>query len=156
LAKIAISFENKATGEVDVYLVDTDVISEIRKGDRANPGVRAFFAEAIGSGIPLYLSVVTIGELRKGVERIRHRGDAMQAKQLERWLRQVSVTYAECILRIDEDIAHVWGRLCVPHAENPLDKQIAATALIHDLAVVTRNTAHFTPTGVRVHNPFQV
>jgi len=137
-----------------MYLVDTDVISEIRKGDKANLGVRAFFDSASRDGIDLYLSVVSIGELRQGVERIRHRGDLEQAQLLEHWLNQVSRAYADAILPIDEETAHVWGRLRVPNPENPLDKQIAATALIHDLAVVTRNTEHFAPTGVRLKNPF--
>jgi predicted nucleic acid-binding protein len=137
-----------------MYLVDTDVISEARKGEKANLGVREFFRAAGATAIPLYLSVVTIGELRTGVERLRHRGDVTQAKRLERWLRQVTTTYAEAILPIDEEIAHVWGRLRVPNPENPLDKQIAATALIHDLTVVTRNTNHFAPTGVKLRNPF--
>ena len=97
---------------------------------------------------------MTIGELRQGVERIRHRGDLPQARRLERWLAQLTTTYADAILPIDEEIAQVWGRLRVPNPENPLDKQIAATALMHDLAVVTRNTEHFTPTGVRLLNPF--
>jgi predicted nucleic acid-binding protein len=153
--RTATSAASNAIGEVDVYLVDTDVISEIRKGEKANSGVRGFFATASKEGIPLYLSVVTIGELRTGVERLRHRGDTAQAKRLERWLRQITTTYADAILPADIDIAHVWGRLRVPNHENPLDKQIAATALIHDLAVVTRNTAHFAPTGVRIHNPFE-
>jgi hypothetical protein len=104
--------------------------------------------------VDLYLSVVSIGELRQGVERIRHRGDGPQARLLERWLKQVSSAYSDAILPIDEDTAHVWGRLRVPNPENPLDKQIAATALIHDLTVVTRNIEHFTPTGVRLKNPF--
>jgi predicted nucleic acid-binding protein len=152
--RTATSFVSRPIGEVKVYLVDTDVISELRKGEKANSGVRGFFATARKEGTPLYLSVVTIGELRTGVERLRHRGDAPQAKRLERWLRQVTTAYADAILPIDMDIAQVWGRLRVPNPENPLDKQIAATALIHDLAVVTRNTAHFAPTGVRIHNPF--
>lgn len=137
-----------------MYLVDTDVISEARKGDRANGGVRAFFATARRDAVPLYLSVVTIGELRQGVERIRHRGDLAQARRLERWLARLTTTYADAILPIDEEVAQVWGRLRVPNPENPLDKQIAATALMHDLMVVTRNTGHFTPTGVRLLNPF--
>ncbi len=137
-----------------MYLVDTDVISEIRKGEKANPGVRAFFADAIRESVDVYLSVVTIGELRQGVERIRHRGDDAQAKRLSRWLKQVTTLYAESILSFDEETAHVWGRLRVPNPENPLDKQIAATALIHDLTVVTRNTDHFGPTGARLINPF--
>jgi hypothetical protein len=138
-----------------MYLVDTDVISEIRKGDRANPGVREFFAVVRREATPLYLSVVTIGELRTGVERLRHRGDLAQAKRLERWLLQIIRTYSESVLPLDEEIAQVWGRLRVPNPENPLDKQIAATALIHELTVVTRKTPHFAPTGVRLHNPFK-
>jgi predicted nucleic acid-binding protein len=153
-AKTATSLAISAITERDMYLVDTDVISEIRKGDRAHAGVREFFATVSREAIPLYLSVVTIGELRMGVERVRHRGDDAQAKLLEDWLRQVTTTYAESILFLDEETAHVWGRLRVPNPENPLDKQIAATALIHDLTVVTRNTAHFTPTGVKLRNPF--
>ena len=138
-----------------MYLVDTDVISEIRKGERAQDGVREFFEVASRDAIPLYLSVVTVGELRTGVERLRHRGDIKQADLLERWLRRVTQSYADTILPFDEETAHVWGRLRVPNPENPLDKQIAATALIHDLTVVTRNTEHFAPTGVRLKNPFE-
>lgn len=138
-----------------MYLVDTEVISEARKGDRGNAGVRGFFAQASREGAELYLSVVTIGELRQGVEKIRHRGDQSQAQRLERWLLRLTSTYADRILALDEETAHVWGRLRVPNPENPLDKQIAATALIHDLTVVSRNLAHYAPTGVRVSNPFR-
>jgi predicted nucleic acid-binding protein len=87
-------------------------------------------------------------------ERIRHRGDDAQAERLGRWLKQVTTIYAESVLPFDEETAHVWGRLRVPNPENPLDKQIAATALIHDLTVVTRNTDHFAPTDARLLNPF--
>lgn len=137
-----------------MYLVDTDVISEARKGDQGNAGVRGFFSQASQEGAELYLSAVTIGELRQGVERIRHRGDGAQAQRLEHWLLRVTSAYADRILPLDEETAHVWGRLRVPNPENPLDKQIAATALIHDLVVVSRNVAHYAPTGVRVRNPF--
>ena len=137
-----------------MYLLDTDVISEMRKGGNANPGVRAIFADTSRKSVDLYLSVVTIGEMRQGVERIRHRGDDPQAKRLERWLKRVTTIYAESILPFDEETAHVWGRLRVPNPENPLDKQIAATALIHDLTVVTRNIGHFEATGARLLNPF--
>jgi len=137
-----------------MHLVDTDVISEARKGDKANDGVRAFFADAARNDIQLFLSAVTIGELRQGIESIRHRGDHGQAQRLDRWLGGVTSDYANAVLPFDQDIAQVWGRLRVPHPENLLDKQIAATALIYDLSVVTRNTAHFEPTGVPVLNPF--
>ncbi|HEY7641097.1 MAG TPA: type II toxin-antitoxin system VapC family toxin [Steroidobacteraceae bacterium] len=137
-----------------MYLIDTDVVSEARKGDKANPGVRAFFSDAARDDAELYISAVTIGELRQGVEALRHRGDAPQAKRLERWLDRVSGDFRETILPFDQEAAHVWGRLRVPNCENPLDKQIAATALIHDLVVVTRNVAHYQATGVRILNPF--
>lgn len=149
-----ISLESNPIAGADVYLVDTDVISEARKGEQANAGVRAFFARASREAIELHLSVITIGELRQGVERIRHRGDKPQALRLERWLSQITTAHAEKILPIDEETAHVWGRLRVPNPENPLDKQIAATALIHDLVVVSRNIARYAPTGVRTVNPF--
>lgn len=137
-----------------MYLVDTDVISEARKGDKANAGVKTFFHTASRDNTPLFLSAITIGELRQGVEIIRHRGDGLQAVRLERWLDRVTNDYADAILPLDEETAHVWGRLRVPHPENPLDKQIAATALIYDLIVVSRNSAHYEPTGVQLVNPF--
>jgi toxin FitB len=137
-----------------VYLVDTDVISEARKGAKANAGVQEFFRDTAKNGAPLYLSAVTVGELRQGVEAIRHRGDVSQALRLSRWLGRVARDYADSILAFDAETAQVWGRLRVPNPENPLDKQIAATALINDLTVVTRNVAHYETTGARVMNPF--
>lgn len=135
-------------------MVDTDVISEARKGAAANAGVQAFFERAARGAANLYLSVITIGELRQGVEKIRHRGDEIQARRLEQWLSRLTAEYADQILPLDEETAQVWGRLRVPNPENPLDKQIAATALIHDLTVVTRNVDPFQPTGARLMNPF--
>lgn len=137
-----------------MYLVDTDVISEVRKGTKANAGVRAFFRDAAKRNVALYLSAITIGELRRGVEVIRHRGDGPQAMRLSHWLARITSDYADSILAFDAEIAEVWGRLRVPNPENPLDKQIAATALMHDLTVVTRNTAHYDVTGLRLLNPF--
>ncbi|HET9108436.1 MAG TPA: type II toxin-antitoxin system VapC family toxin [Steroidobacteraceae bacterium] len=137
-----------------MYLIDTDVISELRKGTRASPGVRKFFADAAREEAALYLSVITLGELRQGVERIRYRGDIAQAAELERWLEKLKSDYRDNILPLEDDAADLWGRLRVPHPENPLDKQIAAIALIYDLIIVTRNIEHFEPTGARLHNPF--
>jgi toxin FitB len=137
-----------------VFLVDTDVISEARKGGKGNAGVREFFRNATRNNIALFLSAITIGELRQGVENIRHRGDSAQAARLERWLDRLTVDYADAILPFDHETAQIWGRLRAPHPENPLEKQIAASALIHDLTVVTRNTDHYQPTGAKMVNPF--
>ncbi|WP_084004106.1 type II toxin-antitoxin system VapC family toxin [Cupriavidus pauculus] len=138
-----------------MYLIDTNVISEVRKRQNANKGVSAFFQQVTKSDLDLYLSVVTVGELRRGVELIRHRGDARQAAMLETWLGEVLSGFAQRILPVDEDVGQLWGRLRVPHPEHAMDKLIAATALIHDLTVVTRNVEDFTGLGVRVLDPFE-
>ena len=137
-----------------MYLVDTDVISELRKKDKANPGVATFFGDAVVRDLPLYMAAVTVGELRRGVEMIRHRGDVPQARLLEQWLEGLVAEYGENILPFDADASQIWGRLRVPHPENPLHKQIAATALLYDLVLVTRNVRHFASTGVRLLDPF--
>lgn len=137
-----------------MFLIDTNVISELRKRQNANPGVRSFFEQSVADEAPLFISVVTVGELRRGVELIRHRGDAPQARRLEQWLTSLLAEYQECILDITPDIAQLWGRLRVPHHEHALDKFIAATALIYDLKVVTRNHKDFRASGVEVLNPF--
>jgi predicted nucleic acid-binding protein len=137
-----------------LYLIDTNVISEIRRWGRANPGVRRFFECAAVEGHALYLSVITVGELRRGVEVVQYRGDAPQAVLLEKWTNSVLDMFAGRILAIGEEAVEVWGRLRVPRAEHPLDKLIAATALTCNLMVVTRNVKDFVGTGVRVLNPF--
>ena len=137
-----------------MYLIDTNVISEARKKDKANPGVATFFSQVADQGEALYLSVVSVGELRRGVELIRHRGDVQQAKMLEAWLTGVLEQYRKNILAFDTDAAQVWGRLRLPHPEHEVDKQIAAIALVNSLTVVTRNTADFADTGVNLLNPF--
>lgn len=137
-----------------MYLIDTNVISELRKGIKANVGVLDFFSLAIANKQKVYLSVVTIGELCRGIELMRHRGDVIQSSRLEIWLSKILDEYDGFILPFTSDIAQVWGRLRVPNPENELDKQIAATALVYDLCVVTRNTADFIKTGALLKNPF--
>ncbi len=135
-----------------MYLLDTNVVSELRKGARANPGLMAFFADLKVEDI--HLSVQTIGELRRGVENIRGRGDIQQADRLEAWLDVLVSDHALRILDFDLECAQLWGKLMSPNPQHPIDKQIAAIGLIYDLTVVTRNTADFQSSGVRLLNPF--
>ncbi|NCJ08762.1 PIN domain-containing protein [Synechococcales cyanobacterium C] len=137
------------------YLLDTNVISELRKQDKANPGVQQFFNDAIAQESKFYLSTITLGELRRGVELIRHRGDLPQADLLEAWLQSILDHYADWILDFTATEAQIWGCLQVPHSQSAIDKQIAATALTYDLTLVTRNIQDFTDTGVRILNPFR-
>ena len=138
-----------------MFLIDTNVISEARKGRRADAGVQDFWAAAARDNTPLFLAALTIGELRRGVELIRHQGDHRQAQLLEQWLAEVLQTYGDRVLNLDGDAAQIWGRLRVPNPHNAIDKQIAAIALLHDLTVVTRNIDAFAGCGVRLLNPFQ-
>jgi toxin FitB len=138
-----------------MYLIDTNVISEARKRAKANRGVIAFFESVDASSEPLFLSAISMGELRRGVELVRHRGDASQARHLENWLASVVEWFSERILAFDADAAQVWGHLRVPDPGHAIDKQIAAIALVNDLTLVTRNVADFNGSGVRLANPFQ-
>ncbi len=138
-----------------MYLLDTNIISELRKRDQANPGITNFFSQVARPETISYLSVITIGELRRGVDIIQHRGDFLQAKSLETWLQNILDSYSENILDFGQEEAQIWGRLRVPHPKNALDKQIAATALVYDLTLVTRNVKDFAATGVTLLNPFE-
>ena len=132
----------------------TCIISEYRKKTKAHLGVQKFFDDA--SKHDLYISVITIGELRRGIELIRYRSDHKQAMQLENWLSAIIQDHAYNILDFTSVEAQIWGKFRVPHHENSIDKQIAATALTHDLTVVMRNILDFSSTGVRILNPFQL
>lgn len=134
------------------YLVDTNVISELRKKDRCNANVRDWFNQTDNDLI--YLSVLTIGEIRQGIEKIRHR-DEIAAISLQNWLQQVEINASRRILPITEAIANRWGYI---NSGNPLpiiDGLLAATALEYDFTLVTRNTKDVERSGVRLLNPFE-
>jgi predicted nucleic acid-binding protein len=135
------------------FLLDTNVLSELRKGKRAHPGVTAWFA-----AVPeeeLFLSVLVVGELRQGVERLRRR-DLEGAERLDRWLGALLEDYADRILPLELRAAELWGRLNVPDPLPAVDGLLAATAITYDLALVTRNGRDVERTGVRIVDPFQV
>ncbi|MTV38702.1 type II toxin-antitoxin system VapC family toxin [Duganella radicis] len=135
-----------------MYLVDTNVLSELRKGTQGNPGVRQFYA--LTARREMYIAVQTIGEIRRGIENLRQKRRHRQAAQLEFWLKFTMMEYADRQLSFDTDCAQVWGLLMAPQPHHPIDKQIAAIALVYDLTVVTRNVSDFLSTGVRLENPF--
>lgn len=133
------------------FLIDTNVLSELRKKERANPGVRQWYASVQGES--LYLSTLTLGEIRNGIERLRRR-DPEASAHLEVWLLKVETDMADRILPVTSAIADRWGRLGVPDPLPVVDALMAATALVHELILVTRNVADVERTGVRLINPF--
>ena len=135
-----------------MYLVDTNVLSEERRGKKADAGVDAFLHTWRDL---IFVPVQAIGELKKGVEASIQRGDLPQAMRLQAWFEKILQTHRERILPFDIDCALAWGKLMGACDQNPLDRQIAAIALVYDLTVVTRHTRHYTGTGARVLNPFE-
>ena len=132
------------------YLLDTNVLSEARK-PAGDANVRAWLASVRGT--ELYLSVLVVGEIRQGIERLRRR-DPPQAAVFEAWLATLRRDYADRILPVTADIAEEWGRLNVPDPLPAIDGLLAATARVHGLTLVTRNTADVARTGVALLNPF--
>ena len=133
------------------YLLDTNILSELRKENRCDAGVRRWFEEAASD--ELFVSVLVLGEIRQGIERIRLR-DQAQASALEKWLCWVSTEFADRMLPVDEKVADQWGRLGLHQPVPVLDAFLAATAITRDLTVVSRDEDGFRNTGVRVVNPF--
>jgi toxin FitB len=132
------------------FLLDTNVVSEIRK-QAPDPGVASWFNSVTADR--LFLSVLVVGEIRQGVERLARR-DPIQAEIFERWLSQLIDGYGDRLVPITDRIAQAWGRLNVPDPVPVVDGLMAATALVHDWTLVTRNVGDARSTGVRVLNPF--
>ena len=132
------------------YLLDTSVVCELRKR-QPDAHVLAWYG-GIASA-ELFISVLTIGEIRLGIERLR-RKDATQADLLEQWLRGLQVTYADHIVDVDTGIADQWGRLNVPDPLPVINSLLAASARTREWTLVTRNTADLARCGIPVVNPF--
>ena len=132
------------------WLIDTNVLSELRKGERADDRVRSWFEEV--DDAELFTSVLVLGEIRRGIESIRRR-DEPSALALEQWLVRLAMGFGERVLPIDVRIADRWGSLNVPDPVPTVDGLLAATALVHDLVLVTRNVRDVATIGVRVLDP---
>ncbi|MGI4879608.1 MAG: type II toxin-antitoxin system VapC family toxin [Janthinobacterium lividum] len=133
------------------FLIDTVTVSELRK-QRPDPAVMRWFAANADRAI--YLSCVTYGEIERGIGRARQ-SDPLFAARLEAWLAALIEDFGDDALPLTTSVARRWGRLSFDVKRSDLDLQIAATALVHDLTVVTRNVRHFEPAGVRVVNPWE-
>ncbi len=133
------------------FLVDTNVLSELRKGRRAARGVREWFDSSADGEV--YTSVLVLGEIRRGIEAIRRR-DPSGAAALEQWLARMTESFADRVLGIDVAVADRWAALNVPDPIPTVDGLLAATALVHGMTVVTRNVRDIARTGVPVLNPF--
>jgi predicted nucleic acid-binding protein len=134
------------------YLLDTNIISELRKRT-PDPHVVAWHQKHATADA--YVSVLVLGEITQGIERIRPR-DATQADALERWLARLVVAYQDRVLPVTAEVAEEWGRLGASSQPPPVvDGLMAATAKVHRLVLVTRNVADVARTGVPVLNPFE-
>lgn len=133
------------------FLLDTNVISEIRKSS-PNPNVRAWYRQQATA--EAYVSTLALGEIRQGIERVRPR-DTKQAEALDRWLDGLLTAYRDRILPVTTEVAQAWGRLNASNKPLPIiDGLMVATAVVHRLTFVTRNIADVARTGVPVINPF--
>ena len=134
------------------YLIDTNIISEVRKGNQCNPHVAEWYDSV--DDAELYLSVLVLGEIRKGVERAR-RTDPGQARALEKWLSEVTTIYTTRILPVDRATADEWGRMSAKRALPTVDALLAATAKINGMTLATRNVADVAGLGAELYNPFE-
>ena len=133
------------------FLLDTNILSELRKGARADANVRRWFERVDENSI--FLSVLVTGEIRRGIEAIRKR-DPRAATALERWLDSVMQAHSDRVLPVDAAAADEWGRLDARGSLPVVDGLLAATARVHDLTLVTRNVKDVVRTGIDVLDPF--
>lgn len=135
-----------------MFLLDTNVVSESRRGQRGNPGVVAWFASIAVTD--LFISALVIGELRKGIAMSRRRQDYTQAENLDAWLRGLVHLFDERILPVDAAVADAWGQMYAVRNVPIVDGLLAATAKTHGLTLVTRNLSHVQGLGADLLNPF--
>lgn len=133
------------------YLLDTNVISELRKAEKMYPSVQEWWSETDIQTV--YISVLVLGEIRQGIERLRI-NDPQRAGEIEHWMQLITRLLGARVLIVNQQIADTWGRMGIKRTLPLVDSLLAATALTHDLTLVTRNTKDIQDTGVRYLNPF--
>lgn len=133
------------------YLLDTNIISEVRKGRDCDPHVATWYELIDDESI--YVSVLVLGEIRKGIERARSTNPG-QARALEKWLSTLSQSFADRILTVDLAVADEWGRMSAKRTVSTIDALLAATAKVHRMVLATRNVADVADLGAKVLNPF--
>ena len=135
------------------YLLDTNIVSEITKR-LPDAGVLRWFEEA--QETTLFLSVITIGEIRKGIDLLRRRQtpDEGRIARLEQALNALRRNYHGRIMPISEEVAEEWGRMCAVYPNHPVDNLLSATAKVHDMTLVTRNLRDVEIHGIACLNPF--
>jgi predicted nucleic acid-binding protein len=133
------------------FLLDTDVVSELRKRNRVDEGVEQWFSSVDDAEV--FLSVLTVGEIRRGIESIRRR-DRDRALALNRWLHALATQFEGRLLPVDRTVAEEWGRMNAAATLPVIDGLLAATARVHSLTLVTRNIRDVNRTGVACLNPF--
>ena len=133
------------------YLIDTNVISEVRKGARCNPHVAGWYETIDDASI--YLSVLVLGEIRRGIERARAK-DPTRARALESWLAAITKSFTDRILPVDQTVADEWGRMSAKRPVSTFDALLAATAKVHRMTLVTGNISDVADLGAEILDPF--
>lgn len=134
------------------FLLDTNVLPELRKGRRCHPNVERWIGTV--DDLEIHTSVVVLGELKQGIERVRPK-NARFAGELERWLTRLIASMGKRILPVDQAVALAWGVVSAPRPVPPIDGLLAATAMVHGYTIFTRNVKHLADLGARYLNPFE-
>ncbi|MCY4416259.1 MAG: type II toxin-antitoxin system VapC family toxin [Chloroflexi bacterium] len=135
-----------------MFLMDTNAISEVRKGARCDAHVRDWYSRV--DEAQLFISSLSIGQIRRGIELARRRGDLPQADTLESWLETVRAQFSSRVLPVDDSVANIWGRLAATRPVPVIDGLLATTAIVHNLVLVTRNVPDVDGLGATLLNLF--
>lgn len=135
-----------------MFLLDTNIVSELRKPN-PNAGLMDWMEQTPSES--LFLSVITLGEIQKGIDLKKAKDPNFKPERHEEWLFQLTRLYKDRILAIDMSVAHTWGKIMSLDSQHAIDGLIAATAIVHRLSIVTRNTKDLQCWSLEIVNPFR-